>query len=131
MGTVTEIYDYLRLLFANAGEAHCAVCVKKISRMTVQEITDKILEFPERTKIKILSPIVRGKKGTHKKLIDNIRKEVFLIIRVDGENYYIKYEIEIEKNKKNDIEVVVDRIIVKPGLESRLGDALASALKLS
>lgn len=131
VGTVTEIYDYLRLLFANAGEAHCAVCGKKISRMTVQEITDKILEFPERTKIQILSPIVRGKKGTHKKLIDNVRKEGFVRIRVDGENYDINDEIEIEKNKKHDIEVVVDRIIVKPGLESRLGDSLETALKLS
>lgn len=131
VGTVTEIYDYLRLLFANAGEAHCSVCGKKISRMTIQEITDKILELEERTKIQILSPVVRGKKGTHKKLIDNIRKEGFVRIRVDGENYDINDDIEIEKNKKHNIEVVVDRIIIKDGLESRLADSIETAIKLS
>ncbi|WP_300279632.1 excinuclease ABC subunit UvrA [Peptacetobacter sp.] len=131
VGTVTEIYDYLRLLFANAGEAHCSVCGKKISRMTIQEITDKILEFEERTKIQILSPVVRGKKGTHKKLIENIRKEGFVRIRVDGENYDINDDIEIEKNKKHNIEVVVDRIIIKEGLESRLADSIETAVKLS
>lgn len=131
VGTVTEIYDYLRLLFANTGEVHCPVCGKKISQMTIQEITDKILEFPERTKIQILSPIVRGKKGTHKKTIENIRKEGFVRVRVDGENFDVNDEIELEKNKKHDIEVVVDRIIVKEGLEGRLADSIEMAVKLS
>ena len=131
VGTVTEIYDYLRLLFANTGEVHCSVCGKKISQMTIQEITDKIMEFPERTKMQILSPVVRGKKGTHKKVIDGIRKDGFVRIRVDGENFDINDDIEIEKNKKHNIEVVVDRIIIKPGLESRLADSIETAVKLS
>ena len=89
VGTVTEIYDYLRLLFARVGEVHCSVCGAKISQMTIQEIVDKMMEFPERTKLQILSPVVRGQKGTHKKLIENIKKEGFVRIRVNGENYEV------------------------------------------
>ena len=131
VGTVTEIYDYLRLLFARVGEVHCPTCGEKISQMTIQEIVDKVLELPERTKLQILSPVVRGQKGTHKKVIDNIKKEGFVRIRVDGENYEVTDEFELNKNQKHNIEVVVDRIIVKDGIESRLADSIETAVKLS
>ena len=131
VGTVTEIYDYLRLLFARVGEVHCSVCGAKISQMTIQEIVDKMMEFPERTKLQILSPVVRGQKGTHKKLIENIKKEGFVRIRVNGENYEVTDEIDLSKNKKHNIEVVVDRIVIKDGIESRLTDSIETAIKLS
>ncbi len=131
VGTVTEIYDYLRLLFARVGEVHCPVCGEKISQMTIQEIVDKILEFPERTKLQILSPVVRGQKGTHKKVIENIKKDGFVRIRVDRENYEVTDEFDLNKNQKHNIEVVVDRIIVKDGIESRLADSIETAVKLS
>ena len=131
VGTVTEIYDYLRLLFAKVGEVHCSVCGAKISQMTIQEIVDKMMEFPERTKLQILSPVVRGQKGTHKKLIENIKKEGFVRIRVNGENYEVTDEIDLSKNKKHNIEVVVDRIVIKDGIESRLTDSIETAVKLS
>ena len=131
VGTVTEIYDYLRLLFARVGEVHCSVCGAKISQMTIQEIVDKMMEFPERTKLQILSPVVRGQKGTHKKLIENIKKEGFVRIRVNGENYEVTDEIDLSKNKKHNIEVIVDRIVIKDGIESRLTDSIETAVKLS
>ena len=131
VGTVTEIYEYLRLLFARVGEVHCSVCGAKISQMTIQEIVDKMMEFPERTKLQILSPVVRGQKGTHKKLIENIKKEGFVRIRVNGENYEVTDEIDLSKNKKHNIEVVVDRIVIKDGIESRLTDSIETAVKLS
>ena len=131
VGTVTEIYDYLRLLFARVGEVHCSVCGAKISQMTIQENVDKMMEFPERTKLQILSPVVRGQKGTHKKLIENIKKEGFVRIRVNGENYEVTDEIDLSKNKKHNIEVVVDRIVIKDGIESRLTDSIETAVKLS
>ena len=131
VGTVTEIYDYLRLLCARVGEVHCSVCGAKISQMTIQEIVDKMMEFPERTKLQILSPVVRGQKGTNKKLIENIKKEGFVRIRVNGENYEVTDEIDLSKNKKHNIEVVVDRIVIKDGIESRLTDSIETAVKLS
>ncbi|WP_312258423.1 excinuclease ABC subunit UvrA [Romboutsia ilealis] len=131
VGTVTEIYDYLRLLFARVGEVHCSVCGEKISQMTIQEIVDKMMEFPERSKLQILSPVVRGQKGTHKKLIENIKKEGFVRIRVNGENYEVTDDIDLSKNKKHNIEVVVDRIVIKDGIESRLTDSIETAVKLS
>lgn len=131
VGTVTEIYDYLRLLFARVGKVHCSVCGEKISQMTIQEIVDKMMEFPERTKLQILSPVVRGQKGTHKKLIENIKKEGFVRIRVNGENYEVTDDIDLSKNKKHNIEVVVDRIVIKDGIESRLTDSIETAVKLS
>ena len=131
VGTVTEIYDYLRLLFARVGEVHCSVCGAKISQMTIQEIVDKMMEFPERTKLQILSPVKKKKKGTHKKLIENIKKEGFVRIRVNGENYEVTDEIDLSKNKKHNIEVVVDRIVIKDGIESRLTDSIETAVKLS
>ncbi|MGL5348259.1 MAG: excinuclease ABC subunit UvrA [Peptostreptococcaceae bacterium] len=131
VGTVTEIYDYLRLLFARVGEVHCPTCGKKISQMTIQEIVDKMMDFPERTKLQILSPVVRGQKGTHKKLIENIKKEGFVRIRVNGENYEVTDEIDLNKNQKHNIEVVIDRIVIKDGIESRLADSIETAVKLS
>lgn len=131
VGTVTEIYDYLRLLFARVGEVYCSVCGEKISQMTIQEIVDKMMEFPERSKLQILSPVVRGQKGTHKKLIENIKKEGFVRIRVNGENYEVTDDIDLSKNKKHNIEVVVDRIVIKDGIESRLTDSIETAVKLS
>lgn len=131
VGTVTKIYDYLRLLFAKIGEVHCSVCGNKISQMTIQEIVDKIMEFPEKTKVQILSPVARAQKGTHKNLIENIKKEGFVRLRVDGENYEVIDEINLEKNKKHNIEVVVDRIIIKEGIENRLADSIETSIKLS
>ncbi|WP_042275897.1 excinuclease ABC subunit UvrA [[Clostridium] dakarense] len=131
VGTVTEIYDYLRLLFARVGEVHCSVCGEKISQMTVQEIVDKMMNFPERTKLQILSPVIRGQKGTHKKVLDNIKKEGFVRVRVNGENYEVTDDIELSKNKKHSIEVVVDRIVIKDGIEARLADSIETAIKLS
>ena len=131
VGTVTEIYDYLRLLFARVGEVYCPVCGEKISQMTIQEIVDKIMEFPERTKLQILAPVVRGQKGTHKKVIENIKKDGFVRIRVDGENHEVTDDIELNKNQKHNIEVIVDRIIIKDGIESRLADSIETSIKLS
>lgn len=131
VGTVTEIYDYLRLLFARVGEVYCPVCGEKISQMTIQEIVDKIMEFPERTKLQILAPVVRGQKGTHKKVIENIKKDGFVRIRVDGENHELTDDIELNKNQKHNIEVIVDRIIIKDGIESRLADSIETSIKLS
>ena len=131
VGTVTEIYDYLRLLFARVGEVHCPTCGKLISQMTVQEIVDKMMEFEEKTKLQILSPVVRGQKGTHKKVLENIKKEGFVRVRVDGENYEVTDDIELNKNQKHNIEVVVDRIVIKDGIEARLADSIETAIKLS
>ena len=131
VGTVTEIYDYLRLLFARVGDVHCHICGKPIDQMTIQEIVDKILTFSQRTKLQILSPVVRGQKGTHKKLIESIAKDGFVRIRVNGENHEVTDDINLEKNKKHNIEVVVDRIVVKDGIEGRLADSIETAVKLS
>lgn len=131
VGTVTEIYDYLRLLFARVGDVYCPTCGKMISQMTIQEIVDKILELPDRTKLQILSPVVRGQKGTHKKVLDNIKKDGYVRVRVDGENYEVSDDIELNKNQKHSIEVVVDRIVVKDGIESRLADSVETAVKLA
>ncbi len=131
VGTVTEIYDYLRLLYARVGDVHCHVCGNKISQMTIQEIVDKIMDYPERTRLQILSPVIRGQKGSHKKTLQYIQKEGYVRIRVDGENREISEEINLEKNKKHSIDVVVDRIIVKEGIEARLADSVEAAVKLS
>lgn len=131
VGTVTEIYDYLRLLFARVGKVHCPVCGQLISQMTVQEIVDSIMEHEQRTKIQILSSIVRGQKGSHKKVIDNIRKEGFVRVRIDGETYDVNDEFELEKNKKHTIEVIVDRIVIKENIEARLAGSVETAVKLS
>ncbi|MBW4827717.1 MAG: excinuclease ABC subunit UvrA [Clostridiaceae bacterium] len=131
VGTVTEIYDYLRLLFARIGTPYCYKCGKEIASQTVDQMVDKILELEDRTKLQILAPIIRGKKGEHKKVLENIRKEGFIRIVVDGEKYEVTDEIDLDKNKKHNIEVVVDRIIVKDGIEGRVADSIETALKLS
>lgn len=131
VGTVTEIYDYLRLLFANIGKPHCPNCGVEISAQTPQEIVEKILSWEEGSKIQILSPVVRGRKGEYKKLLDNLRKEGFLRVKIDGEMYNLDDEIELDKNKKHDISVVIDRLIVKFDIKTRLSDSIELALKLS
>ena len=131
VGTVTEIYDYLRLLYARIGIPYCYKCGREISSQTVEQMVDKIMELEERTRIQILSPVIRGKKGEHKNIIENIKKEGFVRIIVDGEMKEVSDEISLEKNKKHDIEIVVDRIIVKEGVEGRLADSIETALKLA
>lgn len=131
VGTVTEIYDYLRLLFARIGLPHCSECGREITQMTVQEIVDKVMDLEEKSKIQILAPVVRGKKGRHEKLIESIGKDGFVRIRVNGEVTEITDEITLDKNKKHNIEVVIDRLVVKSGIEGRMADSLETALKLS
>jgi len=131
VGTVTEIYDYLRLLFARIGKPHCPVHGVEISAQTVEQMVDRIMALPERTRLQILAPIVSGRKGEHTKLLADIQKQGFVRVRVNGEIRDLSEPIELEKNKKHSIEVVVDRIIVKPDVESRLADSLETALKLS
>jgi len=132
VGTVTEIYDYLRLLYAKIGIPHCPKCGKEISQQTVDQMVDKIMALPERTKIQILSPIVRGRKGEHVKVLENIKKNGYVRARIDGEMYELEdEEIKLEKNKKHNIEAVIDRIVVKEGIEGRLSDSIEIALKLS
>lgn len=131
VGTVTEIYDYLRLLFARIGVPHCPECGKTISQMTIQEIVDQVMTLEDRTKIQIMAPIVRGKKGRHEKLLESIKKDGYVRIRVNGENLEVTDDINLDKNKKHTIEVVIDRIVIKNGIEGRLSDSIETALKLS
>ena len=131
VGTVTEIYDYLRLLFARVGTPHCPKCGKPISQQTVEQMVDQIMTYPERTKIQVMSPIARGKKGEYQKTFEQLKKSGYVRVRVDGEMRELEEEISLEKNKKHNIEVVIDRIILKEGIESRLADSLETALKLS
>lgn len=131
VGTVTEIYDYLRLLYANIGIAHCPVCGKEIKSMTVQEIVDRVMELPEKSKIQIISPVVRGKKGRHEKVLEAIKKEGYLRVRINGEAREITENIELDKNKKNSIDVIIDRLIVKSNIERRLADSIEMAINLS
>ncbi|WNF36553.1 excinuclease ABC subunit UvrA [Bacillaceae bacterium IKA-2] len=131
VGTVTEIYDYLRLLFARVGRPICPKHEIEISSQTVQQMVDQIIVFPERTKMQILAPIVSGRKGEHVKTLAEIKKQGFVRIRVDGEMHEVAEEIELDKNKKHSIEVVIDRIAIKPGIETRLADSLETALNLA
>ncbi|WP_250122461.1 excinuclease ABC subunit UvrA [Chroococcidiopsis sp. CCMEE 29] len=131
VGTVTEIYDYLRLLFGRAGEPHCPICDRSIAPQTIDEISDRIMELPDRTKFQILAPVVRGKKGTHRKLLSSLASEGFVRVRVDGEVRELSDSIELDKNQAHNIEVVVDRLIKKPGLEERLTDSLTTCLRRS
>ncbi len=130
VGTVTEIYDYLRLMFARAGRPHCPKCGKPITQQTVDQMIDKLMELPERTKLLILAQVIRGKKGEHKKLLEHIRKEGYVRARIDGEVYDVNEDIPLEKNKKHTIEVVIDRLVVREGMEKRLADSLETALKM-
>ncbi|MBB3114220.1 excinuclease ABC subunit A [Paenibacillus phyllosphaerae] len=131
VGTVTEIYDYLRLLFARIGKPHCPEHGIEISSQTVEQMVDRIMEYPERTKLQILAPIVSGRKGEHTKLLAEVQKQGFVRVRVNGELRELSEKIELEKNKKHNIEVVVDRIVVKSDIQTRLADSIETALKLS
>ena len=131
VGTVTEIYDYLRLLWARCGTPHCPKCGKEIRRQTIDQIVDQIMDLPERTKFQILSPVVRGKKGEHQKIFDDARRGGYARVRVDGSLYELTEEISLDKNKQHHIEVVVDRLIMKPDLARRLTDSVETAANLS
>jgi len=131
VGTVTEIYDYLRLLYARIGVPHCPKCGKEIKAQTVDQMVDKIMEMPERTKIQILAPLVKGRKGEHVKILENIRKNGFVRARIDGEIIELSEEdIKLEKNKKHNIEAVIDRLVIKEDIKSRLADSIETALEL-
>nr|WP_017306822.1 excinuclease ABC subunit UvrA [Spirulina subsalsa] len=131
VGTVTEIYDYLRLLFGRAGEPHCPHCDRNIAPQSIDEMCDRIMELPERTKFQILAPVVRGKKGTHKKLLSGLSSEGFVRVRINGEVRELSDAIDLNKNHSHDIEIVIDRLITKPGIEERLVDSLSTCLKRS
>ncbi len=131
VGTVTEIYDYLRLLFGRAGEPHCPICDRNIAPQTIDEMCDRIMELPDRTKFMILAPVVRGKKGTHRKLLSSLASQGFVRVRVNSEIFDLSENIELDKNYTHTIEIVIDRLIKKPGLEERLADSLSTCLKQS
>ena len=131
VGTVTEIYDYLRLLYARIGIPHCPVCGREIRQQSVDEIVDRILQLEEGTRIQLLAPIVRGKKGEHTKELENARKSGYVRVRVDGSQYDLSEEITLEKNKKHHIEIIVDRLVVKPTIRTRLTDSLETVLSLT
>ncbi|MEY8338085.1 excinuclease ABC subunit UvrA [Lachnospiraceae bacterium 62-35] len=131
VGTVTEIYDYMRLLYARIGIPHCPKCGREIKKQTVDQMVDQIMGFPERTRIQILAPVVRGRKGEHAKLLDQTRKSGYVRVRIDGSLYELSEEIKLDKNIKHNIEVVVDRLTVREGIEKRLTDSLETALSLS
>ena len=131
VGTVTEIYDYLRLLYARAGIPHCPNCGKPIMRQTVDQMTDQIMALPEGSKIQVLAPVVRGKKGRHEKVIEQMKKSGYVRALVDGNMYELDEEIKLDKNIKHNIEVVVDRLIVKPGIEKRLADSIENVLRIA
>ncbi|MFV0520154.1 MAG: excinuclease ABC subunit UvrA [Lachnospirales bacterium] len=131
VGTVTEIYDYLRLLFARVGVPHCPKCGKEIKKQTVSQIVDKIMELPERTKIQILAPIVKGRKGRHEKVIEGIKKSGYVRVRIDNNLYDLSENIELDKNKKHNIEIVVDRLVIKEGLENRLAESVENVMNVS
>ncbi len=131
VGTVTEIYDYLRLLYARVGVPHCPVCGREISRQSIDTIVDKIMELPERTKIQILSPIVRGRKGEYIKELESARKSGFVRVRVDGIVFDLSEKISMDKNKKHNIEIIVDRLVIKEDIKSRLSDSTETAAKMS
>ena len=131
VGTVTEIYDYFRLLYARIGTPHCPKCGKVINKQTVDQMVDTIMELPERTKIQILAPVVRGRKGEHKKLFEQAKKSGYVRVIADGNMYEFTDEINLDKNKKHNIEIVVDRLVVKDGINKRLTDSIETALKLA
>lgn len=131
VGTVTEIYDYFRLLYARIGIPHCPKCGREIRKQTIDEMVDQILSMPERTKIQLLSPVVRGRKGEHAKVLENARKSGYVRVRVDGNMYELSEEIKLDKNIKHNIEIVVDRLIVKQGIEKRLTDSIENVMALS
>ena len=131
VGTVTEIYDYFRLLYARVGIPHCPKCGREIRKQTVDQMVDQIMTLPERQKIQLLAPVVRGRKGTHVKLLDQARRSGYVRVQIDGNLYELSEEIKLDKNIKHNIEIVVDRLIVKPGIEKRLSDSIETVLDLA
>ena len=131
VGTVTEIYDYFRLLYARVGIPHCPKCGREIKKQTVDQMVDSIMAFPERTKIQLLAPVVRGRKGTHAKLLEQAKRSGYVRVQIDGNLYELSEEISLDKNIKHNIEIVVDRLIVKPGIEKRLSDSIETVLDLA
>ena len=131
VGTVTEIYDYFRLLYARIGVPHCPKCGKEIKKQTVDQMVDQIMELPERTKIQLLAPVVRGRKGEHQKFFEQAKRSGYVRVVVDGNLYELSEEIKLDKNKKHNIEIVVDRLMVKPGIEKRLTDSIENVLQLA
>lgn len=131
VGTVTEIYDYLRLLYARIGIPHCPKCGREIKRQTIDQMVDQIMMLPERTKFQLLAPVVRGRKGEHKKVFESARKSGYVRVRVDGNVYELSEDINLEKNNKHNIEIVVDRLAVKEGMQRRLADSIENVMKLS
>ena len=131
VGTVTEIYDYFRLLYARTGIPHCPKCGREIKKQTVDQMVEQVMAFPERTKIQLLAPVVRGRKGTHVKLLERARKSGYVRVRIDGNMYELSEEIKLDKNIKHNIEIVVDRLVVKEGIEQRLTDSIENVLNLA
>ena len=131
VGTVTEIYDYFRLLYARIGIPHCPKCGKEIKKQTVDQMVDHIMALPERTKLQLLAPVVRGRKGTHAKLLDQSKRSGYVRVQIDGNLYELSEEIKLDKNIKHNIEIIVDRLVVKPGIEKRLSDSIETVLNLS
>ena len=131
VGTVTEIYDYFRLLYARVGIPHCPKCGREIAKQSVDQMVDQIMALPERTKIQLLAPVVRGRKGTHAKLFERAKKSGYVRVRVDGNMYELSEEIALDKNVKHNIEIIVDRLVVKPGIEKRLTDSVENVLQLA
>lgn len=131
VGTVTEIYDYFRLLYARAGIPHCPKCGREIKKQTIDQMVEQVMAFPERTKIQLLAPVVRGRKGTHVKLLERARKSGYVRVRIDGNMYELSEEIKLDKNIKHNIEIVVDRLVVKEGIEQRLTDSIENVLNLA
>ena len=131
VGTVTEIYDYFRLLYARVGIPHCPKCGREIKKQTVDQMVDTIMSFPERTKLQLLAPVVRGRKGTHAKLLEHAKRSGYVRVQIDGNMYELSEEISLDKNIKQNIEIVVDRLIVKPGIEKRLADSIETVLELA
>lgn len=131
VGTVTEIYDYFRLLYARVGIPHCPKCGREIAKQSVDQMVDQIMALPERTKIQLLAPVVRGRKGTHAKLFERAKKSGYVRVRVDGNMYELSEEITLDKNIKHNIEIIVDRLVVKPGIEKRLTDSVENVLELA
>ena len=131
VGTVTEIYDYFRLLYARVGIPHCPKCGREIKKQTVDQMVDSIMSFPERTKIQLLAPVVRGRKGTHAKLLEQAKRSGYVRVQIDGNLYELSEDISLDKNIKHNIEIVVDRLIVKPGIEKRLSDSIETVLNLA
>ncbi|MDI9508506.1 MAG: ABC-ATPase UvrA, partial [Bacillota bacterium] len=131
VGTVTEIYDYFRLLFARVGIPHCPDCGIEIKRQTVDQMVDEIMTLPQGTRIQLLAPVVRGRKGAHVKLFDQAKRSGYVRVRVDGSIYELSEEIKLDKNLKHNIEIIVDRLLVKEGIEQRLADSIENVLKLA